>query len=93
MHFQCKLGVVISEKKSPLLQITHKSNTVTCLRENREDAFSIRGGMQLFAFKLLPITIRELPTFHTRRFANVVLVTQSQLTPVVATENEESASF
>lgn len=36
---------------------------------------------------------RELPTFYARRFANVVFVTQAQLTPVVAAENEESASF
>lgn len=39
------------------------------------------------------ITIRQLQTFYTRRFADVILVTQTQLTPIVTAKDEESAGL
>lgn len=37
--------------------------------------------------------MKQIPTLYTRRLADVILVTQAQLTPIVAAEDKEPAGF
>lgn len=50
--------------------------------------------MQLFyQCKFFAVTIGWLQTFYTRWFADMVFMTQTQLTPIVTAKDKESASF